>query len=51
MYNGGGSSGSQVIRIRPGSQNILIENTILGLRANGVPSDSKYMWDFLGHTG
>lgn len=40
IYNGGGGSGSQVIRIRPGSQNILIENLILGLRANGVPDST-----------
>lgn len=35
LYNGGGGSGNQVIRIRPGSYNVVLENVIVGLRADG----------------
>jgi len=41
FFNGGGSSGSQIIRVRPGSYNVTLRELFVGLPADGSePTDS-----------
>jgi len=41
LFGGGGSSGSQVIRVRPGSDGVILREMFVGIPADGsIPTDS-----------